>query len=319
MKLSETALQLSRNVNFLLQKLTAGSKRESEEFLIKSRALVDCLFDSDLNRKLMTLPTGTCIEFCGALEVHQVPWEALAFEDQFLGERYAIGRLIDGLGSQRPDALGPPARPSGIAIADSPELLQAGVESFAIQSLLRQISWDYPDLLSEPICEFHHLTRVSALKLINETEWFHFAGHAVGQSGVRHLKINSSERLGPAEIDNLERTPSLVFLNACSAVELPRTISDVPRQQECLVNSFMKKSTRWLIGSTTPVPDWDCRLFVNSFYESVLVGNSPGQALRLARVKCRREHQKVPHLPLTFVLYGRPGVHLFNQPRFPLN
>lgn len=309
-----------------------GDARTHQKLLRRSATLTNLLLTAEQQQQLATFPEGTSLLITAPLKDHIIPFELLRINDQFLCERFAVGRKVaeitdlPGITEARP--LKSIQQPASVFVAEAWELPGTDTEHTIVTRRLRQLTFDAPHLLSG-VAE--HSFRTASLRAAAETthkqecletleacRWFHFAGHAVESEGVRCLALGLGNPASPlASCDShvsgrdvalLQAAPEVVFLNACAALQLPVDDAD---SENSIVQGFLRRGTEWLIGPVAPVLDSQTRTFVSSFYDAIVQKKSIGEAIRLAR----KEAQRVlgPHnlLPLTYVLYGTPDRSAF--------
>ena len=86
-------------------------------------------------------------------------------------------------------------------------------------------------------------------------------------------------------------------------------VSYTASESEGLASSFILGGALGLIGTLWPIFDEGAAEFASTFYESLLAGQSLGEAMRLARLRVRESR---PHdvTWASFVLYGDPTLSI---------
>jgi CHAT domain-containing protein len=142
----------------------------------------------------------------------------------------------------------------------------------------------------------------------------HFAGHAsYNSSNPDESCLHFADgEIKAFEINRFvaERSPSLVFLNACWSAEEMRNSESFSPMMRGLGRTFLYSGVTTFLGYLVPVPDDSATRFAISFYDALVQGQTVGEASRRARILCR--DSKVPN-DLTWsaaVLYGDPSIRV---------
>lgn len=240
-----------------------------------------------------------------------IPWELLHDGEQFLGQRFAMGRVV----RTRQSIIGRAARcvapPVQVLVVADPcaDLASAYAEGIAIRDLMDAFQshlWVSfrsqgvnPDFIKSKIRHY---------------DWVHFAGHADHD----HRKPENSgwrlshARLTAADIMKMAGTgamPALVFSNACQSA---RTDSwdvgpDVQDRIFGLANAFLLAGVKHYVGTLWEVPDESSLRFALAFYRYLLSGRSVGDALRCARRASIRFYGEENIVWASYLLYGDPS------------
>src|SRR5205085_6472194 len=83
------------------------------------------------------------------------------------------------------------------------------------------------------------------------------------------------------------RSPAVVFLNACWSAEELRNSESYSPMMRGLGRTFLYSGVNAFIGYLVPVPDDSATRFAISFYEALIQGQTIGESLRRARIQCR--------------------------------
>ncbi len=313
----------TEDLNSLLRKgieCDGGDARLFDKLLRKSVALTEMLLTSEQQKQLASLPAGAALTVTAKLAEHQIPFELLPVGDEFLGERFAVGRVVSDIAV--PSEVAASTLKSTLAsvlVSEAFELVSANTERTIVERRLRQLSHDFPALIRLQAMHLGSLTLATFRQKLEESRWLHFAGHATEVAGQRVLRLHESsgasssisvvEQLTPADMQDLCRTPEAVFLNACGALQLPDSDNGLPSSS--LVSEYLRLGTKWLLGPIVPVLDSQTRYFTTEFYDSMATGCSIGEAMRRARREARRALGPHNLLPLSYVLYGDPSTSPF--------
>lgn len=150
----------------------------------------------------------------------------------------------------------------------------------------------------------------------------HYAGHAGFDSSrpeLSYLLLPNGERFRAERVQRLLEGHPIVFLNACESSKsapqaVGRSTGSTVAQSQGLATAFVYGGAQACVGSLWPVFDDTARAFAREFYRKLIQKSERvGEALRLARLECRRAHQD----RLTwaaYALYGDPAYRLGAPP-----
>ncbi|MEJ2039283.1 MAG: CHAT domain-containing protein [Desulfosarcinaceae bacterium] len=273
--------------------------------------LRDDLFSASIKQRLNAENSVSLVLTLDDSLVH-LPWELLHDGREFMGQRFAMGRVV----RTRQPVLSAPARTltpplqmlvladpcgdlcaayeEGIHIRDlaesRPEQVQVAFRSTGVQ----------PDFLKTKLRQF---------------DLVHFAGHAdfhderPQENGWRL----GNGRLGPSDIRRMAGTgsmPALVFANACqSARSASRT--ETQMHMFTMANAFLLSGVRHYLGTFWEIPDAQSRHFALAFYQSLFGGRSVGAAVLAARREMMARFGQEDIVWAGYLLYGDPaGVYV---------
>ena len=142
----------------------------------------------------------------------------------------------------------------------------------------------------------------------------HFAGHArfdADDSKDGGLLCANEQILTGNDLLGLTSLPSLVFLNACQTGRISDaaniTRRDSMQSSMTAAEAFLAGGLKLFLGTYWPVDDLSAKSFSETFYTSVINGNSIGKAVLDAR-------NSILKLGLNdwanYLLYGDPGIVL---------
>ena len=302
--------------------LNGGDKRNFQKLTSRCETLTELLLSNEQTQILESLSEGSAVTIEAALTEHEIPWELLRLNGQFLCERFACGRVVSDLqtahlhDSARTSST---SRRANVLIADSRDLVSTNSEKTIVERRLRQISHDAPNLIQIADTLHNPLTKDTVREALQRSTWLHFAGHATPVDEQRVLCLseqrhgtgdeNTTEQLTPHDLQSINNSPEVVFLNACGA--LRHSMNPDPNRQQSFVSELLRLGTQWLIGPVVPMLDSQTRHFVTEFYDAMVAGCSMGEAIRRARAEARRKLGHYNLLPLSYVLYGNPSASPF--------
>ena len=270
----------------------------------------DELFSTGLKVRLNASTEETLVLTLDDALMH-IPWELLHDGRQFLGHRFAMGRVVRTRQTvtQAPERL--LASPLQMLVLADPcgDLKCAYDEGIHIRNLTEA----YPNQLQ--VTFRSGSVQVDWLKTrLRRFDLVHYAGHA----DFDNLHPNKTGwRIGNgyltcADIQSMTGTgcmPPLVFANACqSARSRPWTLNT---QMFDLANAFLISGVKHYLGTFWDIPDEAARLFSKCFYQSLLKGQSIGAAVRSARHDIITEFGEASMVWAGYLLYGDPATIYF--------
>ncbi len=273
------------------------------------QTLSDELFTKNVKEKLRETSVDHLILNLDERLVH-VPWELLFDGNEFLCQRFNMGRTV----RTRQDILGGKGRvlskPFDMLILADPlsdlkgayqegiqlrDFLDGHMDSTAVSLLTGNIT---PDTIREKIRNF---------------DLVHFAGHAdyfpenPGQSGWRLLDgtFTADEIRKMGGTANL---PALIFSNACQSARSEIGFIKETFQDEIfgLANAFILTGVKHYVGTFWDIIDESSQQFALEFYKQLLTGVTVGQAMRGARRYLIEKYGDESIVWASYVLYGDP-------------
>ncbi len=238
-----------------------------------------------------------------------IPWELIFIGDEFLCQRFNMGRTVDAHQSSFKSNARNISRPLNMWILANPEgnLASADKEGKQICDIIDHNNMEQGDAVI-------YAGRVSRTRItcdkIRETirnyDLVHYAGHAEhnmqnpGKSGWKTAEGNFtaddiSQMVGG-------KMPCFVFSNACQSA---RT-GEWKEGDFSLVNSFLRAGVMHYIGTFWKIMDEPGSRFALEFYKNLLAGRTVGESVRLSRQALRDEdgHDSIDWA--SYVLYGDP-------------
>ena len=287
-----------------------------------SRALLrrcgELLFD-----RLLPTPIKVWLRGCGggALRVAldeglgRVPVELLHTGDEFLGLKFALGRVDGGLGecAGRTDgglktgASRASSAGRALVVCDPRgDLIGAYHEGLVVRDELSSLGL-LTDLRSTEV------TTTDLLRMLRDYEVVHFAGHGERPAGERGGRAQGwwlkDDVLTPEALRELSGgrpLPRVVLSNACRSA---RTDAG-EGSGESLAEVMLELGTEVFVGTTHDVPDEVAGLFAFAFYAGVGDGVAVGEAVRRARVALAERYGPASVYGYAWVLRGEPGAEL---------
>lgn|GEM_PF-5922633 len=238
-----------------------------------------------------------------------LPWELIHDGTEFLCLRYAVGRrLVSSQSFHSPSRRVQSAQNTRVLIVADPtgDLPAARQEGHEVGILLR-------DKCGIQVDEFSAsgLNKMDFLLSLKDYDIVHFAGHASHDPGSpdESCLVFCDGEIQAFEIERFlrDRSPAVVFLNACWSAEELRNPDSYTPMMRGLGRTFLYAGVTAFLGYLVPVPDESATQFAFAFYESLAQGQTIGESLRRARIQSR--DPKTPE-NLTWssaVLYGDPA------------
>jgi CHAT domain-containing protein len=238
-----------------------------------------------------------------------LPWELIHDGTEFLCLRYAVGRrLISNQNFQPPSRHLQAARDTRVLIVADPtgDLPAARQEGHDVGTLLR-------DKCQMQVDEFamSTMTKMDFLLSVRDYDIVHFAGHASHHpsSPDQSCLVFSDGEIQAFEIERFisNRSPSVVFLNACWSAEELRNPDSYTPMMRGLGRTFLYAGVTAFLGYLVPVPDDSATRFAIAFYEALAQGQTIGESLRRARIQSRDPRWPDNLTWSSAVLYGDPA------------
>lgn len=298
--------------------LEGGDDRLMGQITSQAEGLTQLIFSEQQREQINSFPEGTELVVNASLEYQRVPWELMCVTNQFWGLWFSLGRLVSDLEV----AASPSTQIQNAYVfnSDALELISATTEQTSVSRRLRQVFEPASNSLTNPATNVGSISRQEFLELLQSQDWFHFAGHA-GESGQTRKLVLSKKSVTGHEQDNLvsateiqqiPKTPGMVFLNACGSMAIPAREAE-KKLPDCIVGSFLQRGTQWMIGPVVPVPDRQAQMFSSLFYDCLIDGLSIGESLRKVRIEAVRKLGATNIIPLSYVLYGTPQYCFFTE------
>ena len=241
-----------------------------------------------------------------------IPWELLHDGEQFLGQRFAMGRVVrtrQPIVSHVSRNSRPPLQM--LVLADPcGDLKSAYAEGIALRDVM--------DAFQDQLWVSFRSEGVSPdfLKAkIRNYDWVHFAGHADydGNHPERSGWRLDRGQLAASDIIKMAGTgamPTLIFSNACQSARTDAWDVRPDAQDRIfgLANAFILSGVKHYVGTFWEIPDATSQRFALAFYRFLIKGISVGGAMRAARQELIREYGEENIAWAGYLLYGDPTV-----------
>ena len=292
----------------------------SHEVLKKLREIgqvfSDELFTLDVKERLKRSGAEHLILNLDDQLVH-MPWELLHDGQQFLCQRFNVGRLVrtrQAVGERKTRVL---ARPLKMLVLADPggDLKGAYNEGTEIRDTMDLNK----DLLSTTL-RSGSITPDFIKEKIRNFDLIHFAGHSdydpqrPGESGWRltggSLKANDITKMA-----GTGSMPSLIFSNACQSARTEEWGLSESFQEQIfgLANVFLLSGVKHYVGTFWEIMDEPSSRFATEFYKCFISGMTMGEAVREARHTLIGEFGEENIVWASYILYGDPTSNYMDQ------
>lgn len=310
-EISAQCRQLAEDLNEISRKGTGGAKA-FDELRARGAGLCNELLPLRIKEKLSNSDAEFLIL---RIDDHlvQIPWELLCINDEFLCQRFNMGRMVKTRQSivkvrdremRKVLQMWILANPKGdLAVADS-----EGEKIFEEMAEMNQ-----EDIIIAPCLDSETGSQEIKDQIINY-DFVHFAGHADYdvQNPLQSGWKLSDDKFTVADIDKIAGTspmPFLIFSNACQSARTEEWDwnEDLGDASFGLPNAFLRAGVKHYIGTSWEVMDEPGSYFAVEFYKLLCSGKTTGQAMRLARSNLTNTYG--PDICwASYLLYGDPRV-----------
>ncbi len=247
----------------------------------------------------------------------QVPWELLNDGQQFLCQRFNMGRLVKTRQAVMRVKARMLAQPLKMLLVADPTGDLKG--AYAEGTHIRDSMEEEEDLINVFLRSKDISTGFMQEKMKN-FDLVHFAGHAdyhphdLGESGWR-LTNGSLKAREIAKMAGTCTMPALIFSNACQSAHTGEWALRDNFQDEIfgLANAFLLTGVRHYVGTFWEILDEPGNRFALEFYKYLLSGRPTGEAMRLARQDLVREYGEESIVWASYILYGDPTASYVDQ------
>jgi len=271
--------------------------------------LRDELFSPSLKARLNTSNADHMTILVDERLVH-IPWEMLYDGQQFLCQRFALGRLVQTQHTVHDVHQQPRKGPIRFMIlADLDGSLPAARREGAdVRDFIESVTGDTRVMMRTANVDVDFVRTK-----IRNYDWVHFAGHVdyggdVNPAGGWRLSDGLFSTEDVAKMAGTGGMPTLLFANGCQSARTSAWSVDPARQHAFfgLVNAFLLSGTRHYVGTSWEIPDEPGRCFALSFYRHLMAGATVGSAVAHARNHLIETYGEAQIVWASYVLYGDP-------------
>lgn len=247
-----------------------------------------------------------------------VPWELLRINDQFICERFCVGRIVNTRQKieKSRERIQREYLQAWILADPVGDLKNARFEGQKIFDTLCESNQKKQTII--PSLD-SNVSADSVIKKLMNYDLIHFAGHAdyneqhPDQSGWRL----SGGNLTSGDIDGLSAAglmPFLIFSNACQSARTDEWESPSASYNTSfgLANAFLRAGVKHYVGPFWEITDKPGSLFAVEFYKQFCAGKTVGEAIRETR-QTMKESLSDDMCRFSYLLYGDPRVSYFND------
>jgi CHAT domain-containing protein len=292
---------------------TNRSGRVSKKTLTRLREIGQIFYDelfSQSTKEKLRFSHAKYLQLTLDDQLVQIPWELLFDGNQFLCQRFCMGRSVKTRQSLPTNNNRAVDNPLKLLLIADPRGDLNGAYQEGLQ--LRDYMDRYKDQFH--VTSFFDNVSPDALKeKMRNFDMVHFAGHAdyqesnFSESGFRLTK-SSLKASDIKKMAGAMPMPSLFFANACQSA---RTESwglndQFENKLYGLANAFLVSGVKHYVGTFCEILDEPSRKFALIFYEKIRQGLPVGEAVQCARWALIDEFGEETIAWSSYILYGDP-------------
>ena len=292
---------------------TNRSGRVSKKTLTRLREIGQIFYDelfSQSTKEKLRFSKAKFLQLTLDDQLVQIPWELLFDGNQFLCQRFCMGRSVKTRQSLPTNNNRQVDNPLKLLLIADPRGDLNGAYQEGLQ--LRDYMDRYKDQFH--VTSFFDNVTPDALKeKMRNYDMVHFAGHAdyqesnFSESGFR-LTQNSLKASDIKKMAGAMPMPSLFFANACQSA---RTESwglndQFENKLYGLANAFLVSGVKHYVGTFCEILDEPSRKFAMVFYEKIRQGVPVGESIQCARWALIKEFGEETIAWSSYILYGDP-------------
>lgn len=306
----EEIIDLQKTADRLLR--STDSPNFTREAKKKGLLIYKTLIPKPLRERLKELSGPLLIR----TPLYGIPWEVLYDGEEFWGLRYALGkRIVMDRAVPARTGSNPGGRPRALIIGSDPRGDLRFVEN-EIDSICKTLE----DVVDICCVVGTGATFDSIMEYLNEEfDLIHYAGHIVqGRQGELALLLAEERQLSAAVIERNIAGHPLVFLNGCASVrgdQAPR-VEQWEKMLSSVAYAFLFGGAAGVVGTLCDVSDENAAFLATEFYGRVLESVAVGEALRQARLQCRKRRPNSA-IWLSMALHGAPLLVPFREKANP--
>lgn len=310
--------ELCQEVTGLLNRANTRGK-VSKDILAKLRDVGQVLFDTLLSAKAKEALRSSSVDdlvFYIEDTLVQIPWELLYDGQQFLCQKFNMGRIVKTkreVFNIRERML---SRPLKMLIVSDPrgDLENSGREGRLIREQLdRDTAFISANQRSGQITPAYIMEKIRNFDLV------HYAGHADydAENPSNSGWLLDGGKFTSADIVKLiggKPMPALVFCNACQTGQTQEWKLGSGYNQKIfgLANAFLLAGVQHYVGTFWEILDEPGARFAVEFYRAMTEGASIGEAIRRSRMLLIKEYGEDTIVWASYMLYGDPGFSYFD-------
>ena len=248
-----------------------------------------------------------------------IPWELVHDGQQFLCQRFNMGRLVKTSQPVSEIQSRTLTCPLKLLILADPEGNLKGAYEEGTQ--LRDDLDQKRDLINVSL-QSGNITEDVLKRKVRNFDVIHFAGHAEydpenpEKSGWK-LSNGSLKSVDITKMAGTAAMPTLVFSNACQSARTGEWALSENFQNEIfgLANAFLLAGVNHYIGTFWEILDEPSKRFAVEFYKNAFSDMTVGESVRQARSALIREYGEETIVWASYLLYGDPTLNYIEQIR----
>ena len=267
-----------------VNELTAKGRSYADKLKEKGIHLADLLFPKEIKNELSNYDNSYLI-LAIRTSLMQVPWELLCLDDQFLGKKFRMGRVISSKNYPVPvvNKNSEDKDEFRMWLISNPEnnLDSATEECNEIKKYIERYHKNVKVYLDS------NVSKSDVQERIKFYDFVHFAGHGIysSKSGLDNAwSLTDNHTYKVSDIKSMsggKSFPMFIFSNACQSARMSKWYFRPNNEQEASISSeFIFGGTNHCIGTMWDILDTPGSNFAVSFYKDLFAGFSIGKAIQ---------------------------------------
>ncbi len=289
-----------------VEKLKAAGRMLCDELL--TRTIKEALRNTDAEYLVLRLDDHL---------VH-IPWELICVGQEFLCQRFSMGRLV----KTRQEVARAPSRdlsrPLKMWIIANPRGDLDVAEAEGLKVFQDMARMNEGDTIVEPVLD-GDVTLEAIKERLKAYDFVHFAGHVDydGENPAASGWRLARKHFTTADIDRMAggaAMPSLIFSNACQSArtEAWELTEQGKNGSFGLSNAFLRSGVKHYVGTSWEIMDEPSSHFAREFYDLLREGRTAGEAVKMARAHMTEKYG--PNICwISYILYGDPTIGYFRE------
>lgn len=308
-EMMEALNQTSRNGGggtHAVERLKSAGRMLCDELL--TRTIKDALRKSDAEYLVLRIDDHL---------VH-IPWELICAGQDFLCQRFSMGRLVKTRQEVARASTRDLSRPLKMWVIANPRGDLDVAEAEGLRVFQEMARMNGAETIIDPVLD-GDVTLESIKERLKEYDFVHFAGHVdydAGNPAASGWRL-ARKHFSAADIDRMaggSPMPALIFSNACQSArtEAWELTEHTKNGSFGLSNAFLRAGVKHYVGTSWEIMDEPSSYFAHEFYDLLRAGCTAGEAVKLARANLTERYG--PNICwVSYVLYGDPTIGYFRE------